>query len=97
MVTGTTGTFSLAATLNAPFLNGAIFPVTLRVPSGKNNTEPPSLSMSRHFLSVSICERRSMRFSGTCPVRNIDQPMTGIKKLLVFEINLNGRRRWNME
>ena len=31
-VTGTTGTFSLAATVNAPFLNSAMRPVALRVP-----------------------------------------------------------------
>ena len=94
-VMGTTGTFSFAATENAPFLKSAMVPSTDRVPSGKNKTEPFFRNVSRQIFNVSICDLRSVRFSGTCPVKNIDHPMIGMIKLLVLEMNLNGRLKWN--
>jgi len=91
MVIGTIGTFSLAATENAPFLNSAMVPSFDRVPSGKNKTEPFFCNVSRQIFNVSICDLRSVRFRGTWPVKNMLQPMIGMIKLLVLEMNLNGR------
>jgi hypothetical protein len=33
--------------------------------------------------------------SAAPPVRNMDQPTMGMRKLLVLLMNLNGRCRWN--
>lgn len=41
---------------------------------------------------LTIWLRRSMRFSGTWPVRYMLHPMMGIKKLLVLEMNCAGGR-----
>ena len=40
-----------------------------------------------HLAALAIWLRRSMRFSGTWPVRYMLHPMMGIRKLLVLEIN----------
>ena len=40
------------------------------------------------------CDLRSMRRSGTCPVRNMLQPMIGMRKLLSFEMYLSDLCRW---
>lgn len=53
----------------------------------------------KHILWVSATKPTSwlflsMRLSGMWPVRYIDQPMIGIRKLLVLLINLNGRPNW---
>jgi hypothetical protein len=55
--------------------------------SGKKRTGALRRSSSLHFCRHSIWLRRSMRFSGTWPVRNMLQPMMGIRKLLVLEMN----------
>ena len=39
--------------------------------------------------------RRQMAASLDAPVRNMDQPMMGIRKLEVLEMNLKSRCRWN--
>jgi hypothetical protein len=39
---------ALAATLKAPFLKSDMVPSKLRVPSGKNKTDAPFCSSSRH-------------------------------------------------
>ena len=54
MVTGRIGRFRSKANQKAPFLNGSISCVLLRVPSGKISMEVPSLIFDFAKLMVSI-------------------------------------------
>lgn len=40
-------------------------------------------------------DQRQKRHMANTPVRNMDQPMMGMRKLEVLEMNLKSRCRWN--
>mmetsp|Transcript_17451 Transcript_17451/g.53221 ORF Transcript_17451/g.53221 Transcript_17451/m.53221 type:complete len:203 (-) Transcript_17451:339-947(-) len=93
MTTGTTSTLAASAILKGPLLKDWSLPSRERVPSGKATIEFPFWRLSTAALNVSSCDRRSLRRNATWPANAMAQPMSGMRRISIFDTYLMGLLR----